>query len=105
MLRSIKSPQRAPRAVHAVIQSDGTVDVGSKDVSVSLAASVYTITLSQAFARAPIALVSPTEAGVLVITASAAGSVEISAFDMDGTTPADKGFHIQILGFDAADEY
>jgi hypothetical protein len=105
MLRSIKSPQRAPRALHAVVQSDGTVDVGSKDLSVALAASVYTITPVQAFARVPVVCVTPTEPGVLVLTSVTASAVEVSAFAVDGTTATDKGFHIQILGFDAADEY
>lgn len=94
-----------PRAIHAIIADDGSVSVGSKDISVAVAASVYTVTLAQGFARVPVVCVSPTEAGVLVITDSSAGAVEISAFAMDGTTPADKGFHIQIMGFDAADEY
>jgi hypothetical protein len=105
MLRSIKSPQRLPRAIHAVIQSDGTIDVGSYDVSVSVAASVYTVTLAQGFARVPVVLVVPTEPGMLVVSASTATSVEITALAVDGASPQDTGFHIQILGFDAADEY
>lgn len=105
MLRSIKSPQRLPRAIHAVIEDDGSVTVGSKDVSVALASSVYTITLAAPFARIPVVSLAQDDAGILVISAIAADQIEISAFDVDGTTPKDIGFHIQIMGFDAADEY
>ena len=105
MLRSIKSPQRAPRAIHAIIEDDGSVTAGSQDVSVALASSVYTITIAKPFARLPIVSLAQDDAGILVLSSVAAGVIEVSAFDVDGTTPKDIGFHLQILGFDVADEY
>lgn len=105
MLREIKIGQRLPRVVAAVIEDDGTVSVGSSDVSVAVAASVYTITLAKPFARMPIVSLAQDDAGVLVLSSVAADEIEVSAFDVDGTTPKDIGFHIQVLGFDAADEY
>ena len=106
MLRSIKSPQRAPRMLSAIVQADGTVSVGSRDVSVSVAASVYTITFARPFARVPIVSCSIYETvGTLVLSDLTASSVKVNAFEADISTPQDAVFHIQILGFDASDEY
>lgn len=109
MLRSIKSPQRAPRQIHAHIDGTGSVSVviGSRDVSlVKNATGDYTVTVLHPFARAAVAVVSPITAGsVLEVASASASTVNVLAKKRSDGTAVDTDFYLIIQGFDAADEY
>jgi hypothetical protein len=109
MLRSIKSPQRAPRQIHAHIDGTGSVSVviGSKDVSlVKNATGDYSVTILKPFARAAVAVASPITAGSLIEVASVSSSVvSILAKKRSDGTAVDTDFYLIVQGFDAADEY
>jgi hypothetical protein len=109
MLRSIKSPQRAPRQIHVHIDGTGSVSVviGSKDVSlVKNATGDYSVTILKPFARAAVAVASPITAGSLIEVASVSSSVvSILAKKRSDGTAVDTDFYLIVQGFDAADEY
>ena len=52
--QSVKAMNGQPRIVAGYITSAGAVSIGARDFTVSVASSVYTITLKRAFGRTPI---------------------------------------------------
>lgn len=111
MLRSIKSPQRAPRQLHFKVDGTGgsaSLLIGSKDASVAkVAQGRYTVTFEQAFAREPVAVAAVIygAAGIIAsIESSSATAVSVRIYDAAGADQ-DADFHLVVQGFDAADEY
>lgn len=111
MLRSIKSPQRAPRQLHFKVDGTGgsaSILIGSKDATVAkVATGRFTVTFEQAFAREPVAIpvVVYGAAGLIAsISASSASAVSVRIYDAAGADQ-DADFHLMVQGFDAADEY
>lgn len=110
MLRSIKSPQRAPRQLHFKVDGTGTASIviGSKDaVLTDNGTGQYTITFVQPFARPPIAVGSVIygSAGlILSVSAASETAVSVRIYDAAGAD-ADSDFHLIVQGFDVADEY
>lgn len=111
MLRSIKSPQRAPRQLHFKVDGTGgsaSLLIGSKDASVAkVAQGRYTVTFEQAFAREPVAVAAVIygAAGIIAsIESSSATAVSVRIYNAAGADQ-DADFHLVVQGFDAADEY
>lgn len=111
MLRSLKSPQRAPRQLHFKVDGTGgsaSILIGSKDASVARTAQGrYTVTFEQAFAREPVAVCAVIygAAGIIASIASTSPTaVAVRIYDAAGADQ-DADFHLVVQGFDAADEY
>lgn len=109
MLRSIKSPQRAPRMLAFKVTGTGTaeISVGAKDASLAdNGTGDYTITFEQAFARVPVAVATSQSAGVYCEVIPSATAVQVLCKAADGTEAAEDAIvHVVVLGYDAADEY
>lgn len=109
MLRSIKIPQRLPRLLAFDVTGTGTAAIGEGDKHASLTdngTGDYTLTFTQGFARAPIAVATVLTADCIAQIHTVSTSViRINLFDAtDGTTAKDGRFHLMVLGFDTADE-
>lgn len=108
MLRSIKSPQRAPRQLHFKVDGTGAASIliGSKDATLTdNGTGDYTLTFSQAFARLPVVVASSLTAGAVIQIASATASAcQIVVKDTTGSA-LDADLMVIVHGFDAADEY
>lgn len=110
MLRSIKSPQRLPRALHFSVDGTGSpsILVGSKEATLSKTATGrFLLTFTQPFARAPIAVGSVVYGGtgvILSIESATATAVAVRMYTLAGAD-GDADFHLMVQGFDAADEY
>lgn len=110
MLRSIKSPQRAPRLLAFKVDGTGSssIVIGSKDATLSKTATGrFVVTFEQAFARAPIAVGSVIYGAsglILSIESATASAVSVRMYDAAGVDQ-DADFHLMVQGFDAADEY
>jgi hypothetical protein len=108
MLRSIKSPQRAPRQLHFKVDGTGAASIliGSKDATLTdNGTGDYTLTFEQAFARLPVVVASSLTAGAVIQIASATASAcQIVVKDTTGSA-LDADLMVIVHGFDAADEY
>jgi hypothetical protein len=108
MLRSIKSPQRAPRQLHFKVDGTGAASIliGSKDATLTdNGTGDYTLTFEQAFARLPVVVASSLTAGAVIQIASATASAcQIVVKDTAGSA-LDADLMVIVHGFDAADEY
>lgn len=108
MQREVMSPQRMPRLVAFKLDGTGTASlvIGAKDGSLAdNGTGDYTITLAQAFARAPVVVATPITAGAVVeIAAASASAVQILVKDTAGAA-LDGEVHVLVHGFDAKDEY
>jgi hypothetical protein len=108
MLRSIKSPQRAPRQLHFKVDGTGAASIliGSKDATLTdNGTGDYTLTFEQAFARLPVVVASSLTAGAVIQIASATASAcQIVVKDTAGSA-LDADLMVIVQGFDAADEY
>ena len=109
MLRSIKSPQRAPRMLAFKVTGTGTaaISVGSKDATLAdNGTGDYTLTFEQSFARIPVVVATSQTAGVYCEVIPSATAVQILCKETDGTPAAiDAVVHVMVLGYDVADEY
>lgn len=109
MLRSIKSPQRAPRILSFKVTGTGTaaISVGSKDATlVDNGTGDYTLTFEAPFKRVPVAVATAQTAGVYCEVIPSASAVQVLCKAADGTEAAEDAiFHLIVMGFDAADEY
>lgn len=97
--QQVKSSFYQPRLLAASIADDGTVNIGSSELSVSVASSVYTISFPGAFQAAPVIVAIPIgNSGdeSIQVTSVSVESCEISTFD-DGNA-SDLPFQFIALG-------
>lgn len=106
--RSVKCRQRLPHIIGARVDGTGTAAMleGTQEITLTdNGTGDYTLTFAVPFKRVPVVVASAlTAATHIKLHAVAVGSVQIKTYAMDGTTAQDADFHVQILGFDAADE-
>jgi len=107
MLREIKGTQRLPRLL--ALKIDGVtpaISIGQFDATlVKNATGDYTITPAQPFKRAPIVVATAqTASSICEVAAATASSVQILVKNPSTLAAKDAVIHVQILGYDAADE-
>lgn len=107
MLREIKGTQRLPRLL--ALKIDGAapaVSIGSRDVTlVKNSTGDYTISPVTPFKRAPVVLaVAQTAASYCEVASASASAIQILVKNPSTLAAKDAVIHVQILGYDAADE-
>lgn len=109
MQRQIESPQRMPRMLAFRVDGTGTASILEGQFDGALTdngTGDYTITFTKAFVRVPVISALPLATDIaLSVSAVSASSVRVLARSI-GAAPAaaDVDFHLQVLGFDTADQ-
>lgn len=108
MTRSIKHVQRQQRMMNFKVTVTAGAPVltqGSFDGSiVDNGAGDHTISFNEAFARAPIVMVTSRHSAAMICNAiPVAGSVQIKTYDAAGAA-LDGSYDVLVLGCDVADE-
>lgn len=107
MLREVKTSQRLPRML--AIKVDGVAPailVGKFDATLTdNGIGDYTLTLAKPFARIPVVVACAATADAYCeVAAASASAVQILVKDPSTLAAKDAVIHVQIMGFDAADE-
>jgi hypothetical protein len=111
MLRSIKSHQRMRRDLHIRVTGTGTAALAQvmdyQQVSLTDdGTGLYTITLDQPFAEAPIVQLTSLTAGLFgEVVSSSTSAIQVRFKDSATQTATDAVFFMSIMGSDTADRH
>jgi hypothetical protein len=108
MLREIKGSQRLPRLLAFRVDGTGTASIveGAFDATlVDNGTGDYTLTFAKPYTRVPVCIGTALGAAAasVVIAAVSITAVQVTIFS-DAGAALDADFHLQVLGWDSADQ-